>query len=47
MRDGDGQAAAHPGISYSGKTVETLGEVMIHIEGPLVESTRTGTPETG
>ena len=47
MRDGDGQAAAHLGIRNSGKTVETLGEVMIHIERPLVKSARAGTPETG
>ena len=32
MRNGDGQTAAHPGIRNSGKTVETLGEVMIRIQ---------------
>jgi RNA polymerase sigma factor (sigma-70 family) len=36
MRNGDGQTAAYPGIRNSGKTVETLGEVMIHKERPLV-----------
>ena len=29
MRNGDGQTSAHPGIRNPGKTVETLGEVMI------------------
>src|SRR5271170_3636643 len=46
MRNGDGQTAAHPGIRNSGKAVETLGEVMIHIEGPLVEGARAGSAET-
>jgi len=40
MRNGDGQTAAHPGIRNSGITVETLGEVMIQIERPLVEGAR-------
>ncbi len=31
MRNGDGQTAAHPGIRNSCKTVEALGEVMIHV----------------
>jgi hypothetical protein len=43
MRNGDGQTAAHVGIRNSGKTVETLGEVMIRIEGHLVEGARAGT----
>src|ERR1700731_1892704 len=47
MRNGDGQTAAHPGIRNSGKTVETLGEVMIHIERSLIERARAGTAETG
>jgi len=47
MRNGDGQPAAHVGIRNSGKTVETLGEVMIHIKRPLVEGARAGTAETG
>ena len=38
MRNGDGQAAAYVGIRKSGKSVETLGEVMIRIERNLVES---------
>ena len=46
MRNGDGQTAAYVGICNSGKTVETLGEVMIHIERPLVEGARAGTAET-
>ena len=29
MRNGDGQTAGHVGIRESGKSVETLGEVMI------------------
>jgi len=29
MRNGDGQTAAHVGIRNSGKTVETLSEVMV------------------
>src|SRR6202050_1114926 len=47
MRNGDGQTAAHIGIRNSGKSVETLGEVMIHIERLLVEGARAGTAETG
>src|SRR5271163_3545391 len=47
MRNGDGQTAAHPGIGNSGKTIETLGEVMIQIERPLVEGARAGSAETG
>jgi hypothetical protein len=47
MGNGDGQTAAHPGIRNPGKTVETLGEVMIDIERPLVEGSRAGTAETG
>ena len=47
MRNGDGQTAAHVGIRNSGKTVETLGEVMIRIERHLVEGARAGTAETG
>ena len=47
MRNGDGQTAAHPGIRNSGKSVETLGEVMIQIERPLVEGARAGSAETG
>ena len=46
MRNGDGQTPGHPGIRDSGKTVETLGEVMIHIERPLVEGARAGSAET-
>src|ERR1035438_8595653 len=38
MRNGDGQTAAHVGICNSGKRVETLGEVMIQIERPLIRS---------
>jgi hypothetical protein len=34
MRNGDGQAAAHPGIRNSGKPIETLGEMTIDIERP-------------
>ena len=45
MRNGDGQTAGHPGIRKSGKTVETLGEVMIRIERPLVERARAGSAE--
>ena len=47
MRNGDGQTAADPGIRNSGKTVETFGEVMIHIERPLIERARAGRAETG
>ena len=47
MRKGDGQAAAHEGIRNSGKRVETFGEVMVHIERPLVEGARAGRAETG
>jgi hypothetical protein len=36
MRNGDGQTAVHPGIRNPGKAVETFGEVMVRIEGPLV-----------
>ena len=43
MRNGDGQTAGHEGIRKSGKTVETLSEVMIHIERPLVEDAWAGT----
>src|SRR5271168_2218170 len=47
MRNGDGQTAAHVGIRIPGKSVETLGEVIIHIERKLVEGARAGSPETG
>src|SRR5271170_5539193 len=47
MRNGDGQTATHIGIRNSGKRVETLGEVMIHIERRLVEGARAGSAETG
>src|SRR5271170_2729966 len=47
MRNGDGQTAAHVGIRKSGKSVETLGEVMIRVERPLVEGARAGSAETG
>ena len=47
MRNGDCQTAAHIGTRNSGKTVQTLGEVIIHVEGPLVEGARAGTAETG
>src|SRR5271170_4620422 len=47
MRNGDGQTAGHERIRKSGKTVETLGEVMIEIERPLFEGARAGTAETG
>src|ERR1700688_1451557 len=47
VRNGDGQTAVHVGIRNSGKSVETLGEVMIRIERHLVESARAGSPETG
>src|SRR5208337_426156 len=47
VRNGNGQTTAHPGICNSRKTVETLGEVIIHKERPLVESTRAGSAETG
>jgi hypothetical protein len=47
MRNGDGQAAAHEGISKPGKTVETMSEAMIGIERPLVERARAGAAETG
>jgi hypothetical protein len=46
VRNGDGQTAADPGIRNSGKTIETLGEVMIHIKRPLVEGTSAGAAET-
>src|SRR3984885_1006822 len=47
MRNSDGQTAAHVGICNSGKSVEALGEVMIRIDGRLVEGARAGTAETG
>ena len=47
VRNSDGQSAAHPGIRNPDKTVETLGEMMIHIERPLVEGARAGSAETG
>src|SRR5580692_7006617 len=47
MWNGDGQTAGHPGIRNSGISVETLGEVMIHVERPLVEGACTGSAETG
>src|ERR1700722_4656650 len=47
MRNGDAQTAARVGIRNSGKSVETLGEVMIGIERPLVEGARAGSAETG
>jgi hypothetical protein len=47
MRNGDGQTAGYVGIRNSDKTVETLGEVMIRIERPLVEGARAGSAETG
>src|ERR1700761_2646356 len=47
MRDGDGQAAVYVGIRNSRETVETLGEVMIHIERSLVQVARARTAETG
>src|SRR6202453_1523405 len=47
MRNGDSQTAGHKGIRKSGKSVETLGEVMIEIEGPIVKGARAGTAETG
>src|SRR6202035_3888054 len=37
MRNRNGESAAYPGICNSGKTVETLGEVMIEIKRPFVE----------
>ncbi len=36
VRNGDGQTARHVRIRNSGKTVETLGKVMIRIERPFV-----------
>src|SRR5580700_5426938 len=47
MRNGDGETAGHEGIRQSGKTVETFGEVMIHVERPFLEVTRAGTAEPG
>src|SRR5277367_1380797 len=47
MRNGDGQTAAHIGIRNSGKSVESLGEVMIRIERHLIEGARAGSAETG
>lgn len=46
MRNGDGQTSTHVGILNSGKRVETLGEVVIQIERPLVEGARAGSAET-
>jgi len=36
MRNGNTQAATHPGIRNSGKTVETFGEVLIDVKRSLV-----------
>src|SRR5271154_3331559 len=47
MRNGDGQTAAHVGVLNSGKSVETLGEVMIRIARHLVKGARAGSAETG
>src|SRR5271154_195510 len=47
MRNSDGQTAAHIGIRNSGKQVETLGDMTIRIERPLVEGARAGSAETG
>src|SRR5271167_2069767 len=47
MRNGDSQTAAYVGICNSGKTVETLGEVMICIERHLVEGARAGSAKAG
>src|SRR5271156_2324353 len=47
MGNGDGQTAAHVGIRNSGKQVETLGDVTIRVERPLVEGARAGRAETG
>src|SRR5271154_843928 len=47
MRNSDGQTAAHIGIRNSGKQVETLGDVTIRIERPLVKGARAGGAETG
>src|SRR3984885_13599731 len=47
VRNGDGQTAGHEGICKSGKSVETLGEVMIGIERPKFEDARAGTAEAG
>src|SRR5580700_11867809 len=47
MRNGDGQTAAYPGIRNSDKAVETLGEVMIRIERPLIEGACAGAAEAG
>src|ERR1700684_603937 len=47
MRNGDGQTAGHEGICKSGKSVETLGEVMVEIERPLLEDAGAGTAEAG
>src|ERR1700683_4509736 len=47
MRNGDGQTTGHEGIRKSGKSVETLGEVMIDIERPEFEVARAGTAEAG
>src|SRR5271163_5358008 len=47
MRNGDGQTAVHVGIRNSGKTVESLGEVMVYIDRRLVEGARAGSAETG
>src|SRR5215472_9454007 len=42
VRNGDGQTAAHFGIRNSGISVESLGEAVIHVEGPLVEVSPAG-----
>ena len=45
MRNGDGQTAAYPRIRNPGKTVETLGEVMVDVERTLIEGARAGSAE--
>ena len=47
MRNGNAQTAAHVGIRNSSKSVETVGEVMIRIERPLIQGARAGSAETG
>src|SRR5580692_779411 len=42
VRNGDGQTAADVGIGDARKSVEALGEVMIHVERRLVEGARAG-----
>src|ERR1700722_16626820 len=42
VRNGDGQTAADVGIRNARKSVEALGEVMIHVERRLVEGARAG-----